>query len=40
MRDNVGKVKQTIYDLPGQNHAYGKKVKDDPEPIKHVVNGW
>lgn len=36
----VGKVRETIYDLPAENHAYGKKVKDDPEPIKYVVNGW
>jgi hypothetical protein len=33
-------VKQTVYDLPGDTHAYGKKVVDDPEPIKYVVNGW
>ena len=43
----VGKVKQTVYDLPGESHTYGKKVNDDPEPVKHgistsysVVNGW
>lgn len=37
---NAGKVRQTVYDLPGESHAYGKKVQDDPEPIKYVVNGW
>jgi dTDP-4-dehydrorhamnose 3,5-epimerase-like enzyme len=36
----TGKVRQTVYDLPEQNHTYGKKVKDDPDPIKYVVNGW
>ena len=43
----VGKVKQTVYDLPQESHTYGKKVVDDPEPVKHgtwpfytVVNGW
>ena len=36
----LGKVRQTTYDLPGDKHTYGKKVVDDPEPIKYVVNGW
>lgn len=26
--------------MPGEKHAYGKKVVDDPEPIKYVVHGW
>lgn len=39
-RCNLGKVKQTTYDLPGDHHTYGKKIVDDPEPIKYVVNGW
>lgn len=30
----LGKVRETTYDLPGANHSYGKKVIDDPEPIK------
>lgn len=38
--NSIGKVRQTIYDLPGEHHTYGKKVVDDPEPIKYVVNGW
>ena len=33
----AGKVKQTVYDLPGEHHTYGKKVVDDPEPIKHGI---
>lgn len=26
----LGKVKMTTYDLPSENHTYGKKVVDDP----------
>ena len=33
----AGKVKQTVYDLPAEHHTYGKKVVDDPEPIKHGI---
>lgn len=40
-------MRQTTYDLPEQSHTYGKKVVDDPEPIKTgtdfltvVVNSW
>jgi hypothetical protein len=28
-------VKPSIYDLPEKNHTYGKKVQDDPEPVKY-----
>ena len=27
----------TVYDLPGDKHTYGKKVTDDPEPIKYGI---
>ena len=37
---HLGKVKLTTFDLPPNNHTYGKKVLDDPEPFKYVVNGW
>ena len=30
----LGQVRQTTYDLPTEGHTYGKKVKDDPEPVK------
>ena len=30
LKDEEGKVKETTYVLPGDNHAYGKKVVDDP----------
>ena len=33
----IGKVKQTVYDLPHEQHTYGKKVVDDPEPVKHGI---
>ena len=33
--NHPGKVKQTIYDLPPEAHSYGKKVVNDPEPMKH-----
>lgn len=28
-------MRQTVYDLPHESHTYGKKVVDDPEPIKY-----
>jgi hypothetical protein len=35
---DAGKVKLSVYDLPNQKHTYGKKVVDDPEPIKYGIN--
>ena len=37
---HLGKVKLTTFDLPPNNHTYGKKIVDDLEPVKYVVNGW
>lgn len=34
-KSKVGKTKLSIYDLPAENHTYGKKVVDDPEPMKY-----
>jgi hypothetical protein len=37
IKDQYGKAKPSNYDLPGENHTYGKKVLDDPEPMKHGI---
>jgi hypothetical protein len=44
---NAGKVRQTHYNLPLEEHTYGKKIPADPEPIHHgtpllmsVTNSW
>jgi hypothetical protein len=31
VRDTVGKNRPTVYDLPGEDHVYGKKIDRDPE---------
>ena len=35
LKDIEGKGKPSVYDLPSNNHTYGKKVVDDPEPVKY-----
>ena len=32
---HIGKAKPSTFDLPKDNHTYGKKVLDDPEPMKY-----
>lgn len=36
----LGKGRRSGYDLPPQNHVYGKMVPPDPEGAGKVVNGW
>lgn len=35
LKDEDGKTKPSTFDLPPASHTYGKKVVDDPEPMKH-----
>jgi hypothetical protein len=37
IKEEDGKAKPSTYDLPGENHTYGKKVLDDPEPVKYGI---
>ncbi|KAJ3334158.1 hypothetical protein HDU76_008620 [Blyttiomyces sp. JEL0837] len=41
VKDSVGKSRPTVYDLPGQNHVYGKKVERNPEECAaQVLQNW
>ena len=31
VRDTVGKKRPTVYELPPEDHVYGKKIDRDPE---------
>ena len=37
LKDEDGKTKPSTFDLPPDSHTYGKKVVDDPEPVKHGI---
>ncbi|KAI8622264.1 hypothetical protein BC830DRAFT_1089895 [Chytriomyces sp. MP71] len=41
VKDSVGKTRPTVFDLPGHEHVYGKKVDRDPEECAaQVLQHW
>eukprot|EP00931_Biecheleriopsis_adriatica_P000400 TRINITY_DN100424_c0_g1_i1.p1 TRINITY_DN100424_c0_g1~~TRINITY_DN100424_c0_g1_i1.p1 ORF type:complete len:252 (-),score=28.50 TRINITY_DN100424_c0_g1_i1:81-764(-) len=39
-RDEVGKARQTCYDLPPAGHAYGRTLEKDIEGAREVIGKW
>lgn len=40
VKDDVGKAKPSIYDLPGEGHAFGLTQPPDAEGAREVVGSW
>merc|ERR1711933_446749 len=40
LKDDVGKAKPTIYDLPHEAHAYGRCEQPDAEGAREVTMSW
>lgn len=40
VKDDIGKAKRTVYDLPPQAHAYGRAEQPDLEGAREVVMSW
>mmetsp|Transcript_82878 Transcript_82878/g.239771 ORF Transcript_82878/g.239771 Transcript_82878/m.239771 type:complete len:228 (+) Transcript_82878:95-778(+) len=40
LRDDIGRAKSTIYDLPHDGHAYGRSEPPDAEGAREVISTW
>lgn len=40
LKSELGKVKQSTYNLPGENHFYGKALSRDKTGAKEASSEW